>query len=445
VRRAVLIVLGLVFAVVAAGLPFTASAATSRFSDVPVGAPYYADIEWLAAEGIAQGNPDGTFRPKANVTRQAMAVFLYHFANPGQAVPPCLRAPYPDVPKRSAYCGSITWLGQAGITRGTASGTFDPLGPVTRQSMASFLYHLRYGGAAAPACSKDAYADVPKSSPFCGSIAWLYRQGVTTGNPAGNFGPSTPVSRGMMAAFLHRYDVNLNALTGSDVSYPQCNKPLPTGQAFGIVGVNGGKPTTWNSCLSQQLAWAANSAGGTSQPKVQLYVNTANPGPASPNWPTTGTSPYDNGTCTGLNDAVCAYQYGKARAAEDLAKITGPGNYVWWLDAEIDPTGKTGNTWDTTAGGTQRNVAVLEGMVDALHAGGVGTVGLYSTANQWKLITGTGDLSGSPLAGLKTWLAGGTGIGDAKRRCDDQPPLTPNGDVVLSQYVDGFDRNVACA
>ena len=28
--------------------------------------------------------------------------------------------------------------------------------------------------------------------------------------------------------------------TGNDVSYPQCGKKLPSGQAFGIVGVNDG-------------------------------------------------------------------------------------------------------------------------------------------------------------------------------------------------------------
>jgi hypothetical protein len=29
---------------------------------------------------------------------------------------------------------------------------------------------------------------------------------------------------------------------GSDVSYPQCGKTLPSGQAFGIVAVNEGLP-----------------------------------------------------------------------------------------------------------------------------------------------------------------------------------------------------------
>src|SRR5688572_3870318 len=65
---------------------------------------------------------------------------------------------------------------------------------------------------------------------------------------------------------------------GIDISWPQCGKSVPTDQAFGIVGVNGGLATTTNPCLKDQLIWASKSVGGTVQEKVQLYVNTANPG-----------------------------------------------------------------------------------------------------------------------------------------------------------------------
>lgn len=205
------------------------------FADVPPGAPFARDIEWLAATRITSGDArptmwsslqekleyKTTFRPKARVTRQAMAVFMYRFTHPGTtdnglAMPPvpprCWRAPYPDVPSRSPYCGSITWLGEAGITRGTSDGRFAPLGTITRQAMAAFLYHLEHGGAAPPRCTSAAFADVPAGSPFCGSIAWLSSTGLTSSDPAGNFGPTTPVTREMMAAFLHRHAVNMGGL-----------------------------------------------------------------------------------------------------------------------------------------------------------------------------------------------------------------------------------------
>ena len=50
---------------------------------------------------------------------------------------------------------------------------------------------------------------------------------------------------------------------GNDISHPQCNTTYPSGQAFGIVGLDGGKPTDDNPCFASELAWAQGSAGGT--------------------------------------------------------------------------------------------------------------------------------------------------------------------------------------
>ena len=47
------------------------------FEDVPVAHPFFDEIEWLASEDIAGGFLDGTYRPGADVTRQAMAAFLH--------------------------------------------------------------------------------------------------------------------------------------------------------------------------------------------------------------------------------------------------------------------------------------------------------------------------------------------------------------------------------
>src|SRR2546427_4681182 len=66
--------------------------------------------------------------------------------------------------------------------------------------------------------------------------------------------------------------------TGNDISYPQCGKTYPSGQAFAIVGVNGGKASNFNGCFNSEWSWAQTSRGGTSQAPAQLYINTGNPG-----------------------------------------------------------------------------------------------------------------------------------------------------------------------
>jgi hypothetical protein len=225
---------------------------------------------------------------------------------------------------------------------------------------------------------------------------------------------------------------------GADVSHPQCGGPLPTGQAFGVVGVNAGTATTTNPCLAEQLAWAQRSVGGTGQPRVQLYVNTANPGGLkTSSWPRSGKNRY--GTCTGSNSTACAYQYGWERARDDvrLRGVSRPQDFVWWLDVELE------NSWDLTAAGAARNVAVLEGMVEQLRGVGVGGVGLYSTGHQWQTIVRSSVPANSPLTGLPSWLAGASNLSGARAGCQ-HPPLTRGGRVVMVQYVDAFDRNHSC-
>jgi hypothetical protein len=219
-------------------------------------------------------------------------------------------------------------------------------------------------------------------------------------------------------------------LTGNDISWPQCGHKLPSGQAFGIVGVNGGLANTTNPCLADQLAWAANSKGGTGQPNAALYVNTANPGDVKDqiiDWPNSGSS-LKYGTCTGANDQACAYQYGWDRAYDDaqIRGVSNPAAYKWWLDVE------TGNTWSTVNLGN--NVADLEGMVDYFTSIGVTSVGIYSTAYQWGQIVGSSVSSTSSLNGLESWLAGASGLADAQAMCHEAP-LTDGGLVTLAQYV----------
>lgn len=75
-----LAVLGLAVGI-AAGSAATSVWATHQFSDVPGTSPFHGDVDWLVGNGITTGYEDGTFRPQAPVSRQAMAAFLHRFSN----------------------------------------------------------------------------------------------------------------------------------------------------------------------------------------------------------------------------------------------------------------------------------------------------------------------------------------------------------------------------
>jgi hypothetical protein len=252
---------------------------------------------------------------------------------------------------------------------------------------------------------------------------------------------------------------------GNDVSWPQCSKTLPTGQAFGIVGVNDGLANNTNPCLSTQLAWAANSTGVTKQPKSAVYANTGNPSGVAGIawWPTSNVfyhttdgsnadtntnTGYDAvtvpngayGDCSSTNDAGCSYVYGYAKAYDDVnhrgVPSTSPAGlpWTWWLDVE------TTNTWEST--NLTPNLADLEAMASYFHTVAGASVGIYSTSYQWNLITGTP--ASTPLAGLANWIPGARTLKAAQSNCGLKP-FTPNSAVVLTQYTaNQLDSDYSC-
>jgi hypothetical protein len=230
---------------------------------------------------------------------------------------------------------------------------------------------------------------------------------------------------------------------GNDVSYPQCGRTLPSGQAFGIVAVNEGLANNTNPCLAAEIAWARGSSGATRQPRASLYVNTADPGPHGiTDWPASNDDPITGrhvrdpyGACAGQDTQACAWQYGWDMADMDARTrgVSGPGGYRWWLDVE------TVNSWESSS---KNNRADLEGMT-AYFRGIGGTVGIYSTIKQWGPITGTVGPA-SPLYRLPDWIPGAKTLSRAKKNCG-LAPLTGGGTVTVTQWAaPSTNRDFSC-
>jgi len=204
--------------------------------------------------------------------------------------------------------------------------------------------------------------------------------------------------------------------TGYDISYPQCPSNFPRDGAFGIVGVTNGKAFSTNPCVASKYQWAA----GRTRPPA-FYMNTANPGPITPNWPCADPNSY--------NDTSCAYSYGwnAAAYAFGLAPAGTGATHDWWLDIE------TANSWN---GNYTSNQAAINGFVAYLKGQGVARVGLYSTASQWQAITGGYN------PGLPNWIAGNN-TKSASGLCGTIG--FSGGQVLLAQYrAKGFDADYAC-
>src|SRR5579864_2011576 len=227
------------------------------------------------------------------------------------------------------------------------------------------------------------------------------------------------------------------AVTGNDISYPQCptgSEPPPP--AFGIVGVTGGRPFSPNPCLPRQFVWAL-SATSPNQPHLGLYMNTADPGPGtSPNWPQAGTT--TPRACDGSWSDDCAYDYGWASAQDAFGRAVGvsgtaaAAQYPWWLDVEA------ANSW---APQNDANAATLQGAIDFFHSMNIASVGIYSTSTDWEALIGPPSASG-PFGALLNWRPGPSNLQDAPGWC---ARTVTGGRVKLVQFpTSGFDTDYAC-
>ena len=113
----------------------------AAFSDVLADHQFYEEIKWLVDRGITSGFADGTFQPTRSVSRQAAVVFLYRLAGEPEGE---YSNEFSDVSPDHPFHDEISWAVQEGITSGYADDTFRPNNDVTRQAMAAFLYRVEH-------------------------------------------------------------------------------------------------------------------------------------------------------------------------------------------------------------------------------------------------------------------------------------------------------------
>ncbi len=169
---------------------------TSAASFTDIGSsPYKADILWLVANGVTSGCSPTKFCPKDAVTREQMASFLVRLFD----IPPTSTNYFTD-DSSSSHHANINAIAKAGITTGCATKKFCPKSKVTREQMATFI-------ARAADLSTGAgrnYFHDDNSSSHEDNIDRIAAAGIANGCATWTYCPKSMVTRGQMAAFLHR-------------------------------------------------------------------------------------------------------------------------------------------------------------------------------------------------------------------------------------------------
>lgn len=122
----------------------------SPFEDMKPGDKFYKEIAWMYERGHSTGNknPGGKplFRPKENVSREAMAAFLYRYEKSTYAGMPT--SPFADVKKGHKFYKEITWMRKTGLSYGnkqpSGQPTYAAYDPVSREAMAAFIYRMQH-------------------------------------------------------------------------------------------------------------------------------------------------------------------------------------------------------------------------------------------------------------------------------------------------------------
>jgi hypothetical protein len=131
-----------------------------------------------------------------------MSVFVLVAKEGTGYVPPACATPvFADVPASSPFCRWIEELARRAVVGGCGAGNYCPSSAVTREQMAVFVLRTLDPALSPPACV-GAYNDVPVSSAFCRWIEELTRRGVVTGCGGGNYCPIAPVTREQMGVFI---------------------------------------------------------------------------------------------------------------------------------------------------------------------------------------------------------------------------------------------------
>ena len=163
------------------------------FSDV-AGSKFLDHIMWLYNEKITTGCGDGKFCPTAYVTRGQMATFLARALKL-----PAATTDYFDDDNSSPHEADINKIAEAGITTGCNPDRFCPGKVVNRGQMATFLDRALE----LPSTSKDFFTD-DEDSAHEAAINRVAAAKITTGCAGTRYCPMGPVTREAMAAFLYR-------------------------------------------------------------------------------------------------------------------------------------------------------------------------------------------------------------------------------------------------
>jgi hypothetical protein len=267
-----------------------AQAPAPSFSDIQASDTYYAAVTSLASQGIIRGYPDGTFRPRGQITRAEMLALLYRGIDPAEVARRATLAPraFPDVVSAAWYAPYVYAAAYDGVVQGYPDGTFRPTLPVDAASALKMIVEAR---------------GIPKLPDQPGDRWYVsYAQTLSQLNalPPWLLSPVEPMTRGTTAVVLYRVEQ-----TRPDWQMVADANPSSAGQA---------------------VAWASSAGHAAAPPPVPSSRSSAATAPVPPASKKSSSAASDMTYPGQEPDEITALQYLKSVFKQLSDQLSGSSN-----------------------------------------------------------------------------------------------------------------------
>lgn len=185
---------------------------TKSFIDVPTEAWYALAVDYVTHAGLMNGMSERTFEPETQTNRAMLAAVLYRMeGSPAQD-----NVAFADVEAGMWYTAAMAWAKETGVLTGYGDGKFGPADTLTREQVAVILYHYaqlkEYDTSARGDLSK--YLDAEEASDFAlEALAWANATGLIVGGGNDRLDPKGSATRAQIAQILMNFQTKATSLS----------------------------------------------------------------------------------------------------------------------------------------------------------------------------------------------------------------------------------------
>lgn len=187
------------------------ASAVAGFRDVWDTDWYAEAVQYMKDTGLMSGVEEKLFEPQGVTTRGQFMAILWRMA--GKPEPLSQEMEFSDVQPEQYYAKAVSWAREKGIAAGYEDGTFRPGKRLSRQDMAVLLYHycaslgLDTDASAELSCYQDAYRIEPYARV---AMKWANAEGLIAGTSTTTLSPGAAALRCQTAAILMRLQKSMS-------------------------------------------------------------------------------------------------------------------------------------------------------------------------------------------------------------------------------------------